>query len=97
MFSETNREVLRCQLHLRRIARTLHVRHGAVIWAPARGRWPARFAVVTVPELEHLDYMRREPWRLVGVYDVDVGTRLLAGDIEVARRQLALGRVDCLN
>jgi hypothetical protein len=62
--------------------RTMKHLYFAVVWAPRRGRWPARFSVLARREIERVGYMVEEPWRLVGVYHFEVDPAWLADDLD---------------
>jgi len=74
-------EALRLQARLQSLRRTHRLQRAAIAWVPARGRWPARFAVMPVHELERAKYYHAAPWRLLGVYTPKVAARYLAEDL----------------
>jgi len=79
--TDLHSEASRLSLNMHRLKRTNRANTAAIVWAPRRGRWPARFAVLGVYELERVKYMENDPWRLVGVYRIDVPFDHLAEDL----------------
>jgi len=74
-------EARRLQARLQSLRRTYRIQRAAIVWAPERGRWPPRFSVLRVDELERLKYMQADPWRLVGVYTPKGAATYLAEDL----------------